>query len=985
MQVRDLFLSAHLPVEQVRRFLSEYGLKQPDQADLHLQRIADAVGPRERFLGFASALFQCVPKAADSDAALLHLDAFVEAMPSAANLILYLEENPKALQSLCRILGASPYLTQLLVRNPESFYWLLENDRLERIQPASYFDEQALQFTAPLETSDRALEALRRFRRRENLRIATQDILGIGALEGTLRQVSYLADAVLKQVFAILSRELLPSPTGFAVLALGKLGGEELNFSSDIDLLYVYEDESSRERMLHFAREYTHALTAYTNEGHLYRVDLRLRPLGRDGDIAYSLKACRQYYETWADTSDRLALIKCRFAAGDFRLGNHFVAGVEDFVYKKYLDSAAVEEVRWLKKRMNAQLRRSPRAEGNIKLGSGGIREIEFFVQAFQLLYGGRLPEIRHTSTLVALENLLRQDVITLDDYRVLRPAYTFLRNLEHKLQLVHDQQTHTLPEDETELWLCARRMGYGSRADPLREFNAEVSRHTRAVRRIYDSLFETGSRLKGPEKILLDPELSREQAIEMLEKQGSPEAAQVYEGLKMLEQTPSFPHSPSRTRNLLANLTPQLVRASRMARNPRFLFARLDRFCDSLGSRATLYAELIENPEFGRKLLITLASGDFLSETLIRNPELADAVLGEGQSLLSHRELARVVETESTRGRSTKEALRLFKRREEFKVALEDLLGPRTPQARKKLTRLAQICIEFAWRQVLIRLPALKTERFTLLGLGKIGGEELTYHSDLDLVLVYEPRSESPTLRLVSRFLKEFRDELELYTEIGRAYTVDLRLRPEGRPGPLAISREMLEGYFASRAQPWERLAYVKARPLVSQGEDLWADSLVYRGPLSMSDLEQLNHIRTRKELEIGQEEKSARYNFKVGRGGLMDIQFILQYLQLQHSIPEPNTRRALKQVIAAGHLDDASGQTLQKALEFLSSLETMQRLLEEKSTNTFSRDPDEAGHLARFLGYESAQALLERYRSETGQIRRLYQRVFSTSPDRT
>lgn len=939
---------------------------------------------RESFPDFSPLLLEQVARSADPDSSLIHFDTFLDSVPSASNLVYFLKEHPLALEVLCQILGASPYLTQLLVRSPEYFYWLMEGDRLQRIAPADYFVLQARDALHNLEDPQRALDALRRLRRRELLRIAAQDVLGIGDLAGTVKQISDLADALLEQVYVLVCAQESLGPRGFAVLALGKLGGEELNYSSDIDLLYVYEDECAQDAMLRLARRFTRALTTYTNEGHLYRVDLRLRPMGKTGEMAYSLAACRQYYETWADTFDRLALLKIRPVAGDLTLGRRFVASIQEFVFKKYLDTAAIEEIRWLKRRTDRALARR-RAGRNIKLGTGGIREIEFFVQAFQLLYGGSQPGIRTTNTLQALEVLRDSGYVAREDYTTLREAYVFLRNLEHKLQLVHDRQTHTLPQDESELARCARRMGYRGAGgkSPSEEFNQQLERHRKAVRHVFESLFEPESSQTTTEELVLNPELTGEEARAELALLGVPQAEQVYEGLKMLEQAPSFPHSPSRTRNLLANLAPRLIEHSRTLEEPRLLFNRLDRFCESLGSRANLYAELVENADLARRLLRLLSSGEFLSETLIRNPELLDAVWNVPGSPSRREELQRLAKRETAAGRDVRNAVRLFKQREEFKIALQDLLAaqPATvgfPDTRERLTQLAEICIESACARALERFFLLAEENFTFFGLGKLGGRELTYHSDLDLVFVYK----DPPLRVQAHqfeaFLKEFHDELELYTAAGRAYRLDFRLRPEGRHGPLAVPSSVLPRYFQGRAQPWERIAYVKLRPIVTRGEAVWDDTLIYGPPFREAEIAELDRIRRRKELEIGQEGSSGHHNFKVGCGGLMDIQFIVQSLQIQHRVCEVNTQKALKGLIGRHCLDRETGRTLQQGLEFLFALEAMQRLLEEKSADLFPAHPAANRRLAGFLGFSSGEQLAERYLAATGKIRRVYETFF-------
>ena len=452
-----------------------------------MQRIADRVGDRGLLAEIAGPLLDQAGKTADPDAALLRLETLVERIPNPLGLLSFLQAQPQALEILIQILGTSSHLAQLLLRNPEYFYWLLEEDRLERVEGRRYFQDHAKEAILPFDLPELAIDALRRYQRRESLRIATQDIPEGSSPAATALQLSYLAESLLQQLFLILAKEHLPSPTGFTVLALGKLGGEELNFSSDIDLIYLRGDDTDAQLMARFARTFTQTLGAFTAEGRLYRVDLRLRPMGSAGEIIYSLEAYTAFTETWADTLDRLALLKCRYVAGDSQLGKRFLQSTSEFVYKQYLDQGAVEEIRWLKRRIDRELGRRETSERNIKLGPGSIREIEFFVQAFQLLYGGSNPEIRAPQTLSALDRLLEYEFIERNDYQVLRKAYLFLRDLEHKLQLVEDLQTHELPRLDSELARCAHRLGFRKglgEEDPVGLFRRHLERHQQGVLR---------------------------------------------------------------------------------------------------------------------------------------------------------------------------------------------------------------------------------------------------------------------------------------------------------------------------------------------------------------------------------------------------------------------------------------------------------------------------------------------------------------------
>ena len=942
-------------------------------------------GDRPGMPEFAECLLREARQAADPDSVILHLGTLLESAPDPQAFLDLLTHQPQALRILSPILGASAYLAQLLLRSPDYVDWLLDGERLVSIPDRDYFLARA-RVAGPAGSSETGLESLRRLRRQETLRIAAQDILGYCTPDQTARQVSHLADAVLQRTFDLLAPAGLESKSDFSVLALGKLGGEELNFSSDVDLLYVRADGTDFGRTARFARDLTRALSAITTEGRLYRVDLRLRPMGRSGEIVYSLDAYRSYYQTWGDTPDRLALVKCRQVAGSTGLGAKLVGIVqEEFVYKRYLDIAAIEEVRWLKRRAERQTEQAGTETWNVKLGRGGIREIEFFVQAFQLLYGGSQPQLRTPNTLDALNRLLDGGLISLDDHRTLRGSYLFFRDVEHKLQLVHDLQTHRLPRDPGELLRLARRLGYGAESSgPASEsetetFLEELERRKHQVQQIFESLFGKDPTRRGLERLVLNSDMSREEAMEILRANGVGDQG-VLEGIAVLEKAPSFPHSPSRMRNLLANLVPHLIDYIGLASEAAHLFTRLDRFSESLNARADLYSELIENRTFRKTLLTVLATSEFLSETLIHNPEVLDSVSRLPPLEDDAPGMRRSLERLAIGSKDGRNSLRIFKRREEFKVALHDLLEPGAAGTRLRLSHLADTCLRHVIREILEEFPALQEETFCLLALGKLGEQQMTYHSDLDLLLVYGLRPDKDRSMLFVRLVRRLIQEMETYTDQGRAYLMDFRLRPDGRHGALAISYPALEQYFATRADPWERMAYASLRPVYRQGEPLDLTSLIWnQTSFTAGQMRDLDHVRRRKEREVGKEEGGVGYDFKVGRGGLMDIQFVVKYLQLQHGIEGRGTRFGISRLVESGHLDPDEERVLSRGTGFLFHLEALQRLLAESPVTRLSRDPARCAVTARLMGLDSGDSLLERYRLETAAIRQIYRRIFS------
>jgi len=979
MKVRDLFLSPDIDPVEARTLLRTLGFKNPERADQHLQNIVEIVQYPERVADVAPMLLDEMSSSVDADAALRHLESFLEVVPSPASLLSDLQNSPKALGTLVGLLGASPYLTQTLCRNPEYFFWLIEGTRLETACAADYFWSEAERALRPFDQSELALNALRRMRRREFLRIGAQDILGYSSLRETVAQVSLLAETLLQKTFEVLALTQLPVLEGFTVLGMGKLGGSELNFSSDVDVIFLYEKESDRATMLRFARNYFKALTEYTAEGHLFRVDLRLRPMGQSGEIAYSEKASEQYYSTWADTTDRLALLKCRPVAGDLQLGKRFVHSLEDFVYKKYLDHAAVEEIGWLKKRTDQALRRRKEILTNVKLGLGGIREIEFFVQSFQILYGGTQPDLRTPNTLDALKKLVDKGFIEFEEFETLCDAYIFLRDLEHKLQLVHDLQTHSLPDEESELLRCSKRMGYRGESDDetLKAFRRDLQNHSTRVRQIFSSLFEGPGQPRGLEELVLNSALSEQEALDQLRTLNVDQPIAVLDGIRLLQKAPAFPHSPSRLKNLLANLVPHLVEKSQNLEDPRRLFTRFDRFCEALGSRAGLYAEVIENEVFATRLFRILSHGSALPETLIRYPELLESVVetpvAESYSVVLQGFLA----SRASGEKPLADLLGQFKQHEEFKIGVRTLLEGDNLRSRLCLTDLAETCLKTASETALDSTPALRGEAFCLIALGKLGGRELVFHSDLDLVFVFDDNRSSVNSADFAPFLKDLRALLHAYTATGHTYELDFRLRPEGRHSAEAVPLSYLETYFTGRGEAWERLAYVKSRTVIDNQLSVDLDKLVLHPPFTSEEEAQLNHVRWRKEKEIGRETKTSKYDLKVGHGALLDIQFVTQYLQITHKICESNTLSALDKLEDTSHIDRLTADTLRKGLRFLFRLEILSDLLGRKNKNQLSKNPEENQELAELMGFASGKELVSRYEAHTDQIRKVYESV--------
>jgi len=987
----DLFLSPDLTEDQARAYLETFGFRDAAAADEHLQAMADELSVREAMADLAVLLLEALQRAPDPDAALVGFSRYLATRSPKAMFLRYLVDDPRALGLLVDVLGTSPFLSEIRSRNPEYLHWLVS--QIDRSPPdATDLSEEADVLIDRVE-GEGHIDALKRFKRREMLRIAARDILGAETLESATEQISDLADVITERALRISERRVVADagltrvPGRFTVIGMGKLGGRELNYSSDIDLLYVYEpddeqDQSAHELFHRLGRKLFAAMTEFSDEGYLYRVDLRLRPMGRSGTIAYSLRQCGQYYDTWGETFERFALIKARPIAGDHALGQRFIEMVRPFVYRRYLDNAALEEIFGHKAR--AEKSRSD-VDRDIKIGRGGIREIELFTQALQLTYGAENPALREANTLAALAALTRAGLLP-DDVRAdLSRAYGFLRKVEHRLQIVHEQQTHALARVHEELEICARRLGLLDAG----ALEAELTVQRDRVHEIYNAIFERRPGTLDFESRqffrLLTDEGSQAEALELLGHYSLADPAAALEVIHALDQATALAPSRSMVRNVLANLLAALMdRLSRCAR-PNQVLVRLEQVTQHSGAAASFYRTLLENEPLRNLLLSTLDLGDLPVARLMRYPELLDSLLFTlpGLDDLRARYLSVLARIDPD---TRRDQIRRFKAIEEFKILVESVNDGSLTELQERLSLLADMCVAqgAAWQ------ASEHTERsdWVIVALGKLGGRELTVHSDLDLVVIYRgDPADSRRFLMLQRFVEEFERTLEEPTDEGVAYHIDTRLRPEGKRGALAIPFEMFQRYLQSRAEIWERLAWTRFR-VVSGSERLAAEveetvrAFVYaawdaRIPRYMTN------VRKRMERELG-DPSGNQLEFKIGRGGLTDIDFALQMIQIRegHTRPvfrKPGTRQLLEQLPDTPLLMSGELQDLRGAYGFLRTLETFVRLETDTNASSVSIDPIKLDVLGRRLHMSepAGDTLLQTYRHTTDRVRGIYKAV--------
>ena len=1002
---RDIFLARELTPDDAARLVERYGPRDGAAADQNLQQLADDLQSRLALGELAPTFCDILATTPDPDAAVVGFCRYVGARTPKASFVRELAADPRLLDILMQILGTSPFLSEILIRNPEYLYWLRQ--RLEAAPPDRVEYETELdRLLDNAETVERRVDILKRFQRREMLRVAARDLFGMlnrASLTTTTTQLSNLADTIVDRTLRIAAADAArrqgPLPGRFAVIGMGKLGGNDLNYSSDIDLIYVYDASPEEAGQAHgryqkLGRRLTGLLSDHTGEGYLYRVDMRLRPMGQGGSLVYSLKQSRQYYESLGETFERFAMLKARPIAGDPELGRQFVEMVVPFVYRKYLDHAAIEELARYKARADREHARHGDLDINIKEGRGGIREVELFAQVFQLIHGGDQPALRTGHTLTALDQLGAHDFIDADVQSDLSTAYIFLRNIEHGLQAAEGQQTHSLSASARGLRALARRLGF----DEIETLTSALDRHRDRVHAVYADLFhdQTGGEegLAGRELFrLLAGEIDDEQGRARLAEAGIEHPGGALEAIRALDAAPS--QGLSSTRNLLANLLAAILSGETTLAAPGQVLIRLERFVSRAGAPAALYRTLLENDGLRRRLLIGLDAGDLFAARLAAYPEVLDSLAADAPDPDAFRATVGVAfdAVVSADGDlpSRFDPFRRIQAIEEFKALAEWLTTRRLEPLNDKLSIVADCALRAAARAVARDLPptpgaADPDAGWCVFALGKLGSRELTVHSDLDLVFVYDGETkDAPRFETHQKFVRAIQNLLAKKTAAGSAYEIDTRLRPEGKMGALAIPLPAFRRYVGERAEIWERMAWTRCRhvggdrALAAEVRTI-VDGFVY-GPWSAEIPGYARHVRSRIEHELGRESAGDHLDLKRGRGGLADIDFLLQVLQIREGPARDGfrvagTRWLLDALPATDFVPPDDVAALRRAYWLLRELETVLRIHTDSGGGAISTDPETVDPLARRLRESMSGAeLLARYREITGQVRTIYE----------
>jgi [glutamine synthetase] adenylyltransferase / [glutamine synthetase]-adenylyl-L-tyrosine phosphorylase len=853
---------------------------------------------------------------------------------------------PLGAGTLFHLLSLSSICGARLIQQPKILLWLAYPDTCtdRRGYGRMLTDLHNLAGREPIAADN--FRILRLWKGREMVRIALREVAEAAPLEETMIELSQLADICLTTVSEHWKEELRQRwgapESQFAVIGVGKLGGRELNHSSDVDLIFVYSDEgqltakfSYHEWFTRLGNKIIETFAASDPAGSLFRVDLRLRPEGSAGPLVRSLESMENYYAGFGEMWERLALIKARWICGDGELAYDFLRQLQPFIFPKSPTPDLLDEVAAIKNRIERDIVRHEHRERNVKLGAGGIREIEFVVQALQLLHAARHPFLQEPGTLKAIRGLAELEFLPNEDAGQLEAAYCFLRRVEHRLQIEAEQQTHTVPERGEALQLLARSLGFADGADLLSKMREQMQ----WVRAIFQRVVRPTGAAKDSGVldfgIFRDPE----------------QAAKTF---AQLGKSAAGFHVAPRTRQIFGKLRPLLLTWLARAADPDATLIQFVRFVEAYGFRSLLFELLAANPRLLELLVKTFDASETAGGWLIRRPQLLEE-LTRGGTLDRSFDVAQHLERLEALGATSADLdpVLIYRQRELLRILLRDVLelAPLL-QLLAEQNDVAEACLVFVDRLL------NPDQSLTIVALGKFGGREIGYGADLDVLFVGEnPRA---ALNLVAALAQSSAE--------GRLAKLDARLRPDGEKGPLVCSLETFRTYYETRAQFWELQALTRARaiggPLRFEFEALAKE--LWREAGGRSDLvRQIENMLVR----IANDRGSGNdfFDFKTGIGGMIEAEFLVQALQMRHRIWEPNFLTAIGKLAAKKILEKGDAEKLRSAYSLLRRCESVLRRWQNRGVSTLPATRDEEDRFARRMKF----ATIEDFHAPYGRAR--------------
>jgi glutamate-ammonia-ligase adenylyltransferase len=904
-------------------------------------------------------------------------------------------------RALEAVFGHSPFLTHCALAEVEFFV------RLFDLGPSKVLGEVARRLKEEVGRElarDPVMAGLRRARRQAALAIATADITGHWHVDRQVEALSAFADQAVSATLAHLLRaaaardELeLADPEdpeqacGYVVLGMGKLGARELNYSSDIDLIVVFDPERTRYRaprgpqdgFVRVTRDLARILEDRTADGYVLRVDLRLRPDPAAMPLAISFNSAMTYYESLGQNWERAAMIKARPIAGDRELGAAFLRELRPFVWRKNLDFWAIQDIHSIKRQIHAHRGGAEVAvlSHNIKLGRGGIREIELYAQTQQLIWGGRDPSLRTPRTQDALDALAAAGHIPVQTAEDLKGAYRYLRRLEHRLQMVEDQQTQTLPKDEAGLARLAAFMG----KDSADEFRAELVGVLRNVENHYADLFEESPALAPTGNLVFTGGEPEPGTLETLANMGFQDGTRVFNMVRAWHHGRHRATRSTRSRQLLTELMPTLLQALGRTTQPDNALLKFDEFLSGLPAGVQLFSMLHANPSLLDLLAEVMGGAPALADRLSRNPDLLETVLSPGffdripEREALEKELARAFQ----QARDYQDELDIARRwanDRRFQAGLHILRhAANVDEAGRALSDIADTVLRGLYPCVLREFASahgnLAGPGLAVIAMGKLGAREMTVASDLDLVFIYEaaPGIEQSDgsrplepVQYFGRLSQRYISALTALTPEGSLYEIDMRLRPSGNKGPVASTLPGWQRYYEQDAWTWEHMALTRARVVAGDPELARKIEAATRDTLCAprDDDKLLCDIADMRQKVAKEHPAESLWSVKYLRGGLMDLEFLAEYLILRHARQDPaliegSTQRAFAKLAETGILDADRAKTLIEATRLIREVQGMLRLIAAPAFDADQGTESLKASLARAAGLSDFDTL--------------------------
>ncbi len=980
---------------------------------------------------------ETLPKAINSERAELgftHWDERVDRIenPQLKQDLIGFYNTPKVNSLLRSIFANSPYLSDCLLRDMEFLCELLKQGAEKSLTKIHH---HLLENIATSTDRQTVMSELRHAKKQASLAIALADITGQWTDRRVVEELTSFASTAISTAVSHLLLEQdkrdhlkLNTPEtpeldcGYVVLAMGKLGSWELNYSSDIDLIILYDpekinylhDRGVQEGMVRLTRDLVRCLDDRTRDGYVFRTDLRLRPDPSATPLALSFNAAMSYYETTGLNWERCAMIKAKPIAGDEELGQRFLNELKPFIWRKHLDFAAINDIHAIKRQIYAHKGGEKIAilGHNIKLGRGGIREIEFFAQTQQLIWGGRNPELRSSSTAYALEQLRRAHLISPKAHTDMTEAYWFLRRVENRLQMVDDQQTQFLPETNEGFAEIAAFLGY----DNSEEFSEELLHHLHVVEDHYAALFEEEhTQPKATKNLVFTGHEATPQLINSLQDIGFEDGARVFKLITKWKQGRYRAVRSDRSRRLIAEIVPVLLESFGKSTAPDNALNKFDNFLSGLPTGVQLFSMLQANPNLLDLLAEIMGSAPALADRLSQSPGLLDAVLSEDffSRLPEQDELLAQLLVVLDQARDFQDVLdysRSWANDQKFRVGLQILRATGSiERSSRDLSNIAQSALEALLPRVhdelKVRHGEIEQSNFAILAMGKLGSHEMTVTSDLDLISLYEigedqvksngaqssgalsngVRPLDPT-QYFARLTQRFTNALTAMTPEGRLYEIDMRLRPSGGAGPLALSLKAFERYQLNDAWTWEHMALTRARAIGDDkafcekiNQDIKDVLCLERDPQKLVDDIAEMRLRIAKE-------KPAKgvWDVKQVSGGLIDLEFLSQYLQLKHAhdnpkVLHPNTKQSFKQLGQEGLLSSPDTADLIEAFDLFHQLQNLLRLTTGEQLDEKTAPSEVLSRLATALSEPGFAELKARYIQTTKRVAEIYDRIIT------